>query len=117
MSKYLCVVEDESVLDARKTLRIATMDRTGFSTGKKTVVIAGYLLKQNLWKQWKTRFFVLEDCGRLNYFKSESERLDPEQAIGCVPISLEARVKQHKSKDGTLLISMKGRDFRKQSSW
>jgi hypothetical protein len=51
-------------------------------------------------------FFVLEDSGRLSYFRSESDKAYPERARRCVPISLDANIEQRKSKDGKLCIKL-----------
>ena len=98
--------QDESELDPRQILSIAIMERRAL-TGSKTFVLEGYLMKRGVWKQsWKMRFFVLEDSGRLSYFKSESDKMYPERARGCVPISVDASIEQRKSKDGRLSITL-----------
>ena len=98
--------QDESEPDPHQILSIAIMERRALK-GSKTLVIEGYLMKRGLWKQsWKRRFFVLEDSGRLSYFKSESDKLYPERARGCFPISVDASIKQRKSKDGSQTIKV-----------
>jgi hypothetical protein len=96
--------QDESELDPHQILSISIMERREL-TGRKTFVMEGYLMKRGFWKQcWKKRFFVLEDSGRLSYFKSESDKAHPERARGCVPISLDVSIEQRKSKDGKISI-------------
>jgi hypothetical protein len=98
--------QDESEPDPHQILSVAIMERRAL-TKTKTFVIEGYLMKRGFWKQsWKKRFFVLEESGRLKYFKSESDKVYPERARGCVPICVDASIEQRKLKDGKLSIKV-----------
>ncbi len=93
--------QDEAELDPHEILSISIMERRAL-TGSKTSVIEGYLMKRGFWSN--PRFFILEESGRLKYFKSESDKVYPERVRGCVPICVDDSIEQRKSKDGKLYI-------------
>ena len=59
------------------------------------ILIKGVLEKRGGWNTaWKERFFMLESCGRLSYFKSEEDIAFPQRAKGSIPINTTITVKE-----------------------
>ena len=99
--------QHDSELDMRPILSIAKNERTGL-TGRKSVVMEGYMMKRSTWKQsWSKFFFVLQESGRLDFFQSEYDKSFPKRARGCLPICLDTEIAQTSSKDGMLCIKIK----------
>jgi hypothetical protein len=69
------------------------------------IVIKGYLEKQGGWNTaWKQRFFILESCGKLSYFKSEEDMPYPQRAKGSIPINTSTVVKEGEVVSGRTTI-------------
>ena len=61
-----------------------------FLVDRRQVAVEGMLEKWCSWgSTFKPRYFVLEKCGRLSYFKSDLDRLFPERAKRVVPINVD----------------------------
>jgi hypothetical protein len=81
-----------------------------YPSERRCILAEGVLEKMCGWNHvWKCRYFVLEKCGRLSYFKSQSDRLFPERAKRVVPINVETSliVSQNRQRTKTT-IEIKG---------
>ena len=73
------------------------------------ILIKGVLEKRGGWNTaWKERFFMLESCGRLSYFKSEEDIAFPQRAKGSIPINTTITVKEGEVLNGrsTIIIEI-----------
>ena len=73
-----------------------------YAEDRRHVLIEGLLEKWCRWRSsFKLRYFVLEKCGRLSYFKSDRDRLLPERAkrITAVHVGTSLAVAQTRGRD------------------
>ncbi len=55
----------------------------------------GVLEKRGGWNTaWKGRYFILESCGKLSYFKAEEDIGFPQRAKGSIPINTSIVVRE-----------------------
>ena len=59
------------------------------------ILLSGVLEKRGGWNTaWKGRYFILESCGKLSYFKAEDDIAFPQRAKGSIPINTSIVVRE-----------------------
>ncbi len=62
-----------------------------YQSDRRYIMVEGELGKWCSWSlAFKQRYFVLEDCGRLSYFKSARDRHFPERAKRVIPVNVDS---------------------------
>ena len=74
-------------------------------TSEDGILIKGILEKRGGWNTaWKERYFILESCGKLSYFKVEEDIRFPQRANGSIPINTSIVVKEGDAVNGRFTI-------------
>ena len=64
-----------------------------FYSQRASTVIEGFLEKRGVWNpSWRRRYFVLESCGRLSYYKHKPDSTIPGRALGGIPICVQTAI-------------------------